>query len=58
MDRNDIPLAPAVLLAAVLAACATVTPYQPAGDGYGYRSQMLESNRYRVSFAGSSATPR
>ena len=46
---------PAVLL---LAACASVTPYQPLQDRVGYSEQKLESNRYHVSFAGSSRTPR
>ncbi|WP_020649092.1 CC0125/CC1285 family lipoprotein [Solimonas variicoloris] len=43
---------------ATLVACAAVTPYQPARKGYGYSAQMLETNRYRVSFTGSSETPR
>ena len=49
-----------IVLAATLAlaACASVTPYQPASKGFGYSSQRLESNRYRISFTGSSATPR
>lgn len=43
-----------------LAACATATPYQPAGPGQrgGYAEQQLESNRYRVSFSGNSVTSR
>ena len=41
-----------------LAACATVTPYQPLSDGRGYAEQRLESNRYRVRFTGSAKTPR
>ena len=46
---------------ATLAACAsaTPTPYQPAqAGGYGYSDQQIEANRYRVSFAGNSVTPR
>jgi len=40
-----------------LAACASSpTPYRSATDGFGYREQQLESNRYRVSFAGNAAT--
>lgn len=40
-----------------LAACASSpTPYRSASDGFGYREQQLESNRYRVSFAGNAAT--
>ncbi len=50
-------------LAAVLAlaACGGPTPYQPALPGYdefGFREQRIEGNRYRVSFAGNSLTPR
>jgi hypothetical protein len=29
-----------------------------AVDGYGYADQQIERNRYRVSFAGNSVTPR
>jgi len=46
------------LLLALLAGCATVTPYQPKTDGEGYADQPIENHRYRVSFAGNSATPR
>lgn len=54
----------AVVVAAValsLAACATPTPYQPAGTNGvrgGYAEQRLENNRYRVTFAGNSVTSR
>ena len=44
-----------------LAACATATPYQPAGfngQRNGYAEQRLESNRFRVSFSGNSLTSR
>lgn len=44
--------------AGVLAGCVTATPYQPAIDGHGYSEQKLESNRYKVLFAGNSSTPR
>ena len=47
-----------LLPALLLAACATVTPYQPLNNGVGYSDQKLESNRYRVSFDGNSSTPR
>jgi hypothetical protein len=41
-----------------IAACASApTPYRAATDGLGYRDQQIETNRYRVSFAGNSATP-
>lgn len=51
-----------ILMAAVLAlavsGCSSPTPYQPSwmGDGYGYSEQRIEDNRYRISFAGNSAT--
>ena len=48
----------AALLALLLAGCATVTPYQPLKDGQGYAEQRIEPNRFRVSFAGNSSTPR
>jgi hypothetical protein len=41
-----------------LAGCATPTAYQPAAGGFGYAEQQLENNRYRVTFAGNSVTPR
>jgi hypothetical protein len=48
-----------VVLGLLLAACAGgPTPYQQAHDGYGYSDQRIEENRYRVSFAGNSATTR
>ena len=41
-----------------MAACASKpTPYGPATGDVGYRDQQIESDRYRVSFAGNSATP-
>jgi hypothetical protein len=47
----------AALLLLVLAGCAAnPTPYQPAANGYGFSQQQLEGNRYRVTFAGNSAT--
>lgn len=61
---KPLPFKP-VLLAAVaalaLSACATATPYQPVGASGargGYAEQRLESDRYRVSFAGNSVTSR
>ena len=43
-----------------LAACATSTPYQPAGSvgANGYSEQMIEADRARVSFKGNSSTPK
>ena len=46
---------------AVLAACATTTPYQEASKpgGYdGYSQTMIENNRARITFAGNSLTDR
>lgn len=51
----------AATAALALGACATATPYQPAGYGGvrgGYAEQRLEENRYRVTFAGNSVTSR
>lgn len=47
--------------AAILAACATATPYQPAsepGAFDGFSQQMIESDRARITFAGNSLTKR
>lgn len=55
------PAAAALIAALSLAACATPTPYQPAGTNGvrgGYAEQRLEDNRYRVTFAGNSVTSR
>jgi len=43
---------------AALSACAHPTPYQAMDDGHGYAAQALEDDRYRVTFAGNSLTPR
>ena len=49
----------AALLAALAAACVSPTPYRPAeGFGPGYRERKIESDRYRVTFAGNEATAR
>ena len=61
---KSLPVKPVLLAAAAalaLSACATATPYQPAGfDGQrgGYAEQRLENDRYRVTFAGNSVTSR
>lgn len=59
---NRFPKAAAVLAVATLAlsACATATPYGPAGQGtrYGYSEQRVDADRFRVSFAGNSVTSR
>lgn len=46
----------ALLLLGLVACATSPTPYQAASNGFGYREQQLESNRYRVTFAGNSAT--
>ena len=56
-------LKPALLAAAAalaLSACATATPYGPAGidSRYGYSEQRVDADRFRVSFAGNSVTSR
>ncbi len=45
-------------IGAVVATCATPTPYQPAAQNGGYAEKMLEPNRYRISFFGNSLTSR
>ncbi len=58
LTLSSVAIAAAAL---TLAACATATPYQPAGyNGQrgGYAEQRLENNRYRVTFAGNSVTSR
>ena len=48
-----------LLLLGVLSACVTATPYQPAQpEGFGYKEERLDANRYRVSFRGNSQTTR
>lgn len=53
-------IAAAAFLAATTAACSSSTPYGPAqaNRGYGYAEEQIATNRYRVSFAGNSTTPR
>ncbi|HEX6143552.1 MAG TPA: hypothetical protein VFZ01_12590 [Geminicoccaceae bacterium] len=59
MFERSIRLLPILLLGAAVAACAgSPTPYQAADAGYGYSEQQLEDDRYRITFAGNSATPR
>lgn len=48
-----------VAFAAVLSACVTATPYQPAPPrGFGYTEVRLDQNKYRVLFRGNSLTTR
>jgi hypothetical protein len=50
----------AALCLAVVAACATPTPYKEAAtmNDDGYTTQQIESNRFRISFRGNSLTTR
>ena len=52
----------AIATAALLAGCATPTPYQPLGAPSGIRGgfseQQIEQNRFRVTFAGNQFTSR
>ena len=54
------PVLLATAAALALSACATATPYGPAGvnSRYGYAEQRVDADRYRVSFAGNSVTSR
>jgi hypothetical protein len=45
--------------AAILSACVTPTPYQPAQPrGFGYSEERLDQNKFRVTFRGNSLTKR
>ena len=49
----------ALAACAVLTACATATPYQPAVNANGgYENQQIETNRWAISFSGNSLTDR
>lgn len=54
------PVLMAATAALALSACATATPYGPAGvdSRYGYADQRVDADRYRVSFSGNSVTSR
>ena len=54
------PVLLAATAALALSACATATPYGPAGvdSRYGYSEQRVDADRFRVSFAGNSVTSR
>ncbi len=57
--KSAAPALVAGLAAFALASCATPTPYGPAQvNGYGFREQRVESNRYIVTYSGNSATPQ
>lgn len=53
-------LAIVVAAAALVSACATATPYQPAAraGGYGFAETRIEPNRVRLSVRGNSVTDR
>ena len=52
-------IAMALAAVALLSACTTATPYQPANKrGEGYADQKLENGKYRVTFEGNSITDR
>lgn len=55
-----LALAAALAGSATLVGCMTATPYQPAtaSSRMGYWDEQIESNRFRVSFAGNSLTAR
>jgi hypothetical protein len=57
---QPVLLATVAAAALALSACATSTPYGPAGANsrYGYSEQRVDADRYRVSFAGNSVTSR
>ena len=56
---SKLRLASVVVLGSLgLAACGTATPYQAAIDGKGYAEQAIEEDRFRVTFAGNTLTPR
>ena len=50
----------AAAAALTLSACATATPYAPAGPGHreGYADVRIAADRFRVSFAGNDITSR
>jgi hypothetical protein len=62
MKRRSAAIAAVLALAAGLSACATATPYQPNVPGQqvsgGYSDYRLDTNRFRVTFAGNTLTSR
>ncbi|MEQ5788764.1 hypothetical protein J3454_12750 [Erythrobacter sp. NFXS35] len=59
--RSSLAVAAAFGMAVALGACATPTPYQSAemaGQQFGYSSEMIQSDRYRVKFEGNDVTSR
>ncbi|MEM9063090.1 MAG: hypothetical protein AAGD13_21720 [Pseudomonadota bacterium] len=59
MQRNRLPVLLGIpALALLLAACAGPSAYAPATDREGFTDTALEENRFRVTFAGNTKTPR
>ncbi|MFN3521322.1 MAG: CC0125/CC1285 family lipoprotein [Phenylobacterium sp.] len=62
MSRKFAVIPALLAVSALLAACATATPYQPNLPGQkvkgGYSEVRLEPDRYRVTFQGNSLTSR
>lgn len=60
VSRLTFPLLGLVASAFILSACVTATAYKPAApdNKFGYSQQKLQSNRFRVTFAGNSKTDR
>jgi len=62
MTRRAAAIVASLALAGLVSACATATPYQPNIPGQavsgGFSEQRLESDRFRVTFAGNSLTSR
>jgi hypothetical protein len=57
--RHIVRLAVAAAFVALVTACVTPTPYQPAQpQGFGYTEERLDQNKYRVSFRGNAQTKR
>lgn len=58
--KSKIRLAAIGGFAAIVAACATSTPYTPAStqSEYGFSEQKIEADRYRITFRGNSLTTR
>jgi hypothetical protein len=56
---SSVHVALGAVLLAILTACTSPTPYQPAPpQGFGYSEDRLDQNRYRITFRGNAQTPR
>lgn len=62
MTRRTAAIVASLALVGLVSACATATPYQPNIPGQavsgGFSEQRLESDRFKVTFAGNSLTSR